>query len=153
MVSRLAGVLVGALLAAGNHPMHTSVTELLQESDGRMVQVEVRIFQDDLAAAIGLSADDGRSDALIREYVPAHLILRDRGGAPLPLQAGAIDRVGDVVRVSLRVIVPGGLAEARISNGLLSDRFQDQVNIVRATYDGRTTTLIFTPGDPAKPFP
>ncbi|HEY9015735.1 MAG TPA: DUF6702 family protein, partial [Gemmatimonadales bacterium] len=88
-MSRLAGVLLGAcLLGAGKHPMHTSVTELHQESDGRTVRIEVRIFQDDLAAAIAVALDDGRSDTLIREYVPAHLILRDRGGTALPLDAG-----------------------------------------------------------------
>ena len=59
----------------------------------------------------------------------------------------------DVVRAHLRVSVPGGLAGTRIGNRLLCDRFPDQVNVVRATYDGRSATLLFTPGDPAKPLP
>ncbi len=37
--------------------------------------------------------------------------------------------------------------------GLLTERFDDQINIVRATYDGRTTTLLFTPGDAPKVLP
>jgi hypothetical protein len=49
--------------------------------------------------------------------------------------------------------VSGGLTGTRIRNRLLCDRFPDQVNVVRATYDGRSATLLFTPGDPAKPLP
>jgi len=41
----------------------------------------------------------------------------------------------------------------RIRMTLMCERFEDQVNIVRATYAGRTTSLLFTRGDQAKALP
>ena len=62
-------------------------------------------------------------------------------------------RSGDVVQIRLRGDVPGGLAGARVWIALLCERFEDQVNIVRATYAGRTASLLFTRGDAAKALP
>ena len=36
-------------------------------------------------------------------------------------------------------------------HALLTEVFGDQVNVVQASYDGRRETLLFTPGDGAKP--
>jgi hypothetical protein len=36
---------------------------------------------------------------------------------------------------------------------VLCERYPDQVNIVRASYAGRTTTLLFTRGEAAKSLP
>lgn len=154
MVSGWARALcVVCLWGGATHPIHTTATEVVQEADGRTVRIEVRLFPDDLAAAIGAGWETPAADSLMRAYVASHLTLSDRGGEPLSLQWTAADRLGDVVRAHLRATVPGGLAGARIRNGLLCDRFPDQVNVVRATYDGRSATLLFTPGDPAKPLP
>jgi hypothetical protein len=145
VVSGLARALLAACLLGGaTHPIHTTATNVVQEPDGRTVRIEVRLFPDDLAAAIGAAWESPDADSLMRAYVSSHLTLSDRGGAPLSLQWAAADRLGDIVRAQLRATVPGGLA---------GDRFPDQVNVVRATYDGRSATLLFTPGDPAKPLP
>ncbi len=53
----------------------------------------------------------------------------------------------------LRGRVDGGLAGSRVDNRILTDRFADQVNVVRATYGRRTATLIFTRGDGPKALP
>ena len=49
--------------------------------------------------------------------------------------------------------MPGGLAGARVTSLVLCERFEDQVNVVRAAYAGRTTTLLFTRGETAKALP
>ena len=49
--------------------------------------------------------------------------------------------------------MPGGLAGARVTSLVLCERFPDQVNIVRATYAGRATTLLFTRGEASKALP
>lgn len=66
--------------------------------------------------------------------------------------AGA-ERTGDVILLRLRGEVPGGLAGARVTSLLLCERFEDQVNIVRAVYGGRSATLLFTRGEGAKALP
>jgi hypothetical protein len=40
-----------------------------------------------------------------------------------------------------------------VASALLCERFEDQVNIVRASYADRSVTLLFTRGDASKPIP
>jgi hypothetical protein len=58
-----------------------------------------------------------------------------------------------VIVLRLRGEVPGGLAGARVTSLVLCERFPDQVNIVRAEYGGRATTLLFTRGEESKALP
>jgi hypothetical protein len=132
--------------------MHTSVTEIVQESDGRSVSIEMRLFADDLAQAIGAAHVATGSDSLISAYVRRGFVLADAGGSPVPLEWVGAETVGDVVRIRLNAPVHS-LAGFRIIHAVLCERFEDQVNVVRATYGGRAATLLFTRGDSAKPLP
>jgi hypothetical protein len=60
---------------------------------------------------------------------------------------------GDVILLRLRGEVPGGLRGARVTSLVLCERFEDQVNVVRAVYAGRATTVLFTRGATAKVLP
>jgi hypothetical protein len=137
----LAGVM--SCLLAG-HPMHTSGTELTGERDGS-VQIMLRVFADDFEDA---SAPDGPSG-----YLRDRFVLLGGGGEPVKLTWDAGRPSGDVLILHGQGRVPGGLAGARVVNRALTERFADQVNVVRATYDGRSATLIFVPGDGLKPLP
>lgn len=138
------------LLGAPGHPMHTSVSEIIQEADGRSVRIGLRLFADDLAKTLGPTPDGAGSDSLISAYVRGRLVLTNAAGSPVRLIWDKAEREGDVVQVGLRAVMSPGLAGAQIFNSVLCERFDDQVNVVRATYGGRTTTLIFIRGDPAK---
>jgi hypothetical protein len=146
-------VLSAWLLGAAAHPMHTSVTEIVQETDGRSVRIGMRLFADDLGETIGTATDGAASDSLISAYVRRRFIVAYETASPIPLQWEGAELVGDVLRVRLRAVAPRGLAGVRLTNSVLCERFEDQVNVVRATYGGRAATLIFTRGDPAKPLP
>jgi hypothetical protein len=129
-----------ALLAPYPHPTHSSSAELVQKADS--VRVVLRVFADDLAT-VGAPGP----------YIGEHFTLTDRDGAPVRLEwAGAVPG-GDVVTIRLRGRLAGGLSGAKLSNRILTDRFADQVNLVRATYQRRTATLIFTRGDGPKALP
>ena len=147
------GLLGTSLLSAAAHPMHTSVTQVIQEAEGRSLRIELRLFADDLKQAIEADPDDARAESLIAVYIQQRLVLYDRMGAPVALRWDGADLVGDVVLVRLGAAPPSSLSGVRIANSVLCERFRDQVNVVRAAYDGRSATLIFTPGDPAKPLP
>jgi hypothetical protein len=138
----LAGV-VSCLLVG--HPMHTSGAELTGERDGS-VQVMLRVFADDFAAAA--SAPDGPSG-----YLRDRFVLLGDSGEPVKLSWDVGRPSGDVLILHGRGRVRGGLAGARMANRVLTERFEDQVNVVRATYDGRSATLIFVRGDGLKPLP
>jgi hypothetical protein len=138
---------------APTHPLHSALTELNYQPDSGAVLIRVRIFADDLAAALPSPTDSSPADSLLSRYARGTLALTDQAGRPLPLSWEGSERTGDTVLLRLRAKVTGGLQRARILVALLWERFPDQVNIVRATYGSRTVTLLFTRGDGAKPFP
>ena len=86
-------------------------------------------------------------------YVRGTFSLADRSGRVLQLGWEGAATEGDVLVIRLRVAAPAGLSAVRVKSELLSDRFEDQVNVVRAVYGGRTATLLFVRGDPAKALP
>ncbi len=140
------------LVFAGGHPTHTSATELSQEPGGA-VSVAVRLFADDIGPAVGAPPGQKPAGASLHRYLSGRLVLLDRSGSPVALawDEGSLD--GDVLTLRSRAYVSGGLGGATVTNRLLTERFADQVNLVRATYAGRSATLIFTRGDGPKALP
>jgi len=145
-LAALIGLGINGLVAA--HPMHTSVTELRQDWSTHVVVVTLRVFADDF----GTVAPD-RVGAGAESYVRAHLELRGADGRLVALHWEGASLSGDVVQIRLTAQLASGLAGARVRTTLMCERFPDQVNIVRATYGGRTASLLFTPGDQAKALP
>lgn len=142
----LAGVM--SCLLAG-HPMHTSGAELMAERDGS-VQVMLRVFADDFAAALASgSAAPGGPGTYLRD----RFVMVAATGEPVKLTWDAGRPSGDVLILHGRGRIPGGLAGARVASRVLTERFEDQVNVVRAICDGRSATLIFVPGDGLKSLP
>lgn len=149
---RTAALALG-LIRGGAHPMHTAVAEVVQEDAGGATTVRLRVFADDLRAAVPLPADPAAADSAMAKYLRGTFVLADRHGRPVRLRWDGAERTGDVVLLRLRGNVPGGLAGARVTGLVLCDRFPDQVNIVRATYGGRAATLLFTRGEASKALP
>ena len=160
--------LVALALTVGRaHPMHTSVTEVVQEDARGDVSIQVRVYVDDLRAAVSLPADtlgadskgadsaggDSAADSAMARYLRGTFALADRTGRPVRLTWTGAEPAGDVILLRLRGELPSGLAGARVTSLVLCERFEDQVNVVRAEYAGRTTTLLFTRGETAKALP
>ena len=147
MVSRAAGALAIVLLGGAVHPLHTSITEVSADDHGR-VQVAIRLYADDLwSAAV---ADPLAPDSAVARYVRGHFALRDRSDRPVLLRWDGLTRHDDAVVIRLEGPLPGGLTGARVANLLLTERFRDQVNVVRASWPGGSGTLLFTQGDSGK---
>jgi hypothetical protein len=142
---------VGSLCVAAvtaRHPIHTSVAELREASGS--VEVSIRVFPDDLERAV--PGGESRGPALA-SYVARAFSISDRDGRQVRLHWKGVERNGDVLVIMLRSDSEAALSGATVSHGLLLDRFENQVNVVRASYGGRTTTLLFLPGDAAKRLP
>jgi hypothetical protein len=155
MFAFLAALFVSARLelpVPAVHPMHTSVTQISYDAGSCTAAILIRMFADDVAAAVG-SDREVPADSAISRYVRASFTMVDRSGRSLPIQWLGAERVGDVVLLRLSAKAPQGFAQVKVLNALLADHFADQVNIVRASYDGRAATLLFTRGDPAKALP
>jgi hypothetical protein len=146
--------LLALALAGGRaHPMHTTVTEVVQEDGRGQVSIQVRVYVDDLRSAVLLPDGTAGADSAMARYLRATFALADRTGRPVRLTWAGAEPTGDVILLRLRGEVPGGLAGSRVTSLMLCERFEDQVNVVRAEYAGRITTLLFTRDATAKVLP
>lgn len=139
---------VGAAAAVAVHPLHTTLTQLSYAAADRTVVVSVRAFADDFRAVAG-----DVSDSAAFGYLTTVLTLSDPAGRTLPLAWCGARRTGDLLWLCLHAPAPRGLAGLRVDARLLFDRFEDQINIVQASYGGRQVSLLFVRGDHPKPLP
>jgi hypothetical protein len=137
-----------ALAGGGAHPLHSSVTEVCADGRGS-VQVAIRLYADDLRSATGV-ADRLPPDSAVARYVRGRFALRDGSDRPVLLRWDGLTRHDDAVVIRLQGTLTGGLAGARVTDLLLTERFRDQVNVVRASWPGGSATLLFTHGDVGK---
>jgi hypothetical protein len=160
MVSRLVRLLtVSGLAVAGlgtfvraaySHPLHTTLTEV--SVNAGQVQIVIRAFVDDFSAVANghgretLATIPALSDSTAARYLGAKLVLTDGTGRRIALTPTNIRRAGDLVWITLTAPVARGTA-VRLTNNVLFERYDDQVNIVQATIDGRRQTLLFTKRD------
>jgi len=150
-------IVMGAMLTtlcvlaprAYSHPLHTTLTEVTVAPDGG-VQIVLRAFVDDFSAAIaghrGPAATPVAtpSDSAAARYLAGTVGLMDAAGRRVPLVVAGIRRTGDLVWVTLRAPELRSIAGARLTNRVLFDRYDDQVNIVQTSISGRRQTLLFT---------
>src|SRR4051812_37806037 len=133
----------GAPASGWMHPLHTALAEISYQPNSGVVGIQLRMFADDLAAAVAAPAGASLPDSVLSAYTRGTLALIDRGGRPVRLQWRGAERSGDTVLLRLEGELAGGLQHARLLAAVMWERFPDQVNIVRASYGGRTVTLLF----------
>jgi hypothetical protein len=150
-------VVLGFSSGGARHPIHSSLTQLALRPDGRTVQITMRVFADDFAAAVARRPPGGATgvapaDGAAFAYVAAVLTLTDGTGRPMPLRWGGARRTNDVLWLTLTVPATT-LRGVSVGNRVLFDLNADQVNIVQAEYGGRRQSVLFTKGSAAKRLP
>ena len=144
--------LMAPLLVAALHPLHTTLTELVEQPGGRQVTIVVRAFSDDLNTALhaGGGISPSAEDTLMSRYIRTRLSLRTATGVPVTMNWIGRRTTGDLTWITMEADVPGGLAGAHLRNAIHNELFSDQVNIVQARFAGRSASLLFTEGDGEK---
>jgi hypothetical protein len=155
-------VVVAVLLLMGQgparvpaaHPLHTSLAEIEYQADRRVLEVSVRLFADDLCAAIGGLCEGPAGiprDSTLSSYARGSFALEDGQGVPLRLRWLGAVRTGGMVILQLESDVPrGDYRGVRVLHAMLWERFSDEVNLVQVRHDRGMETLLFTRGDPPK---
>ncbi|MDQ3242868.1 MAG: hypothetical protein M3Q09_04000 [Gemmatimonadota bacterium] len=146
---------------AAPHPIHTSLAEVTHEAASRTVHVSLRVFVDDYAKASSeyarrLAARPGavtRTESPLVTYALAAFALSDKAGRRVPLKSCGGKRVGELMWLCFRAPAPRGLSGFQVQSLLLFDMFDDQINIVQASYGGKKTSMLFTRGDRARRIP
>ena len=149
-----AAILAATARRAYSHPLHTTLTEVTFAADGGVALV-LRAFVDDFAAAVlGSRAVSAATtilpaDSATARYLGGTLVVADGAGRRLAWRLSGVRRAGDLVWVTLRVPGDGRVRGVRLTNRVLFERYDDQVNIVQAMVAGRRHTVLFTKRDGA----
>lgn len=151
---RLGFIAMTPLILGGSHrdvhPMHTTFTEVSQPAIPGIVVITIRGFEDDLASAARVATPSGPVDSAIALYLKRRTALTDRSGRRIILDFTGVRRSANVVWIGFRSSSPVDLTGSRFLNAALTERFEDQVNLVQVKTRRQTRTLLFTPGDRAK---
>ncbi|HVF40559.1 MAG TPA: DUF6702 family protein [Gemmatimonadaceae bacterium] len=168
VIHRLARVAAAFLLvaaiplmrSAGAHPIHSSLAEITHEPSTRTVRVSLRVFVDDYTTAssayarrLASSGTSAQTTSPLVLYAIAAFALTDRSGRRVALKSCGGRRAGEVMWLCFRASVPRGLSGYSVASMLLFDLFDDQVNIVQISNDGKRTSMLFTKGDKARRIP
>jgi len=146
----LSALVLGATLAVGvaarlvAHPLHTSLAAVRYDARAAEVQVSLRVFTDDFARAAGAKSVE---EAGTMAYIARQFVLATTDGSRLPITWCGVRREGDLSWICLRARTPTAVHGLRLSNRLLVEHFDDQVNIVQVELDGRRTSYLFTRRD------
>jgi hypothetical protein len=136
---------------AYSHPLHTTLTEVRFAPDG--VELVLRAFVDDFAAAVSrgpatsAASTTTPADSATARYLGGTLLVADGAGRHLAWRLSGVRRAGELVWVTLRVPGAGRVGGLRLTNRVLFERYDDQVNIVQAMVAGRRHTVLFTRRD------
>ena len=126
-----------ALLAL--HPLHAS-TALVEIANGS-ASITIRAFADELPWT-GDSAG-------VASYLETRFLVIS-GGRRVPARFIAARSDGDAIVFQLRIDNSPLCEDIKIWNGVLAERYADQVNLVQVRCGGRSRQLVFSAGDGAK---
>jgi hypothetical protein len=153
-----AGVIAPSLRArdAAAHPLHTTLAQLTYDARTGALEASIRVFAGDFAAAAAKRrgaappVDDRLSDPAAFAYVTATFLVSDASGHAVPLMWCGSRRAGDVVWLCVRAEHAPAAAALRLSDQVLFELFDDQINIVQTAAGEEHASVLFTKGDGAK---
>jgi hypothetical protein len=138
------------------HPLHTTLVQLSYDERTHMLQGSIRVFAGDFAAAVAkrkgaVTPDDDRvSDAEALAYVSNTFRIMNAAGRAVPLAWCGSRRAGDVLWLCVRATNVAPPNALMLSDQMLCELFDDQINIVQSAAGARHTSMLFTKGDGAK---
>lgn len=145
---RLLALVPIAASALRMHEIHSTMTEVRQR--GSAVELRIRVFADDLSAAVALHAgspvpgDSSVALPALDDYVRSAVSLADETGAIRPLDRCGITREGEAYLVCYRSGTAALARSLTLRQELLNERHRDQVNVVRVEAFGRRHTIVLT---------
>lgn len=146
------------------HKFHTSFTEANYNAEAGTLEVTLRTFPDDLEAALRRraslapapsaatgqkpAAKDGQKEfeERVAAYVAETFLLKTEKGDPVKISWVGMDAGVDSAWLYFEARVPAGATDLRLSNRLLFDLFDDQINLVNLRTQGGRAALRFERG-------
>jgi hypothetical protein len=136
------------------HEFHTSLAQIQYNKTSQSFEVSLRVFTDDLEAVLTkennnqkISISDPKlSDPLLEKYIFNHLSVLNKQNQKQPMTFVGKEIEVDVTWIYVEISAISELSGLRIQNTILTELFDDQVNIVNLNYQRKTTTYLFKNG-------
>jgi hypothetical protein len=134
---------------AGAHKFYASFVTMNFNQQEHLVEITMRIFPDDLAAALrkqqnkNVQLDKSKEvTAMIMVYLRKTFELK-KGGRVQPLQWVGMELGVDSAFLYFEVKMPGGLSGVQLRDHFLFEMFDDQTNVVSIKYNGKQLDHVF----------
>ena len=138
------------------HPLHTTLVQLLYTERTRVLEGSIRVFAGDFASAVakhgaGAALNDDRvADAAAYAYVSTTFRVRDANGRAVALAWCGSRRVNDLLWLCVRAANAAAPSTLMLSDQMLCELFDDQINIVQTVAGDEHASMLFTKGDGPK---
>ncbi len=151
-------LLAGGLLSGARsvpHPFHVSVIEINHNAADKTMEISCKIFTDDFEkilsknyqAKVDLTHPPNKAamDSLVKKYLFSHLSLK-ANGKPVSLVYVGFENENEAVYGYVEVDNIPALNRVDISNSIMYDQFDDQINIMHVIVNGnRKSTKLSYP--------
>ena len=144
---------------AAAHPIHMSFTEARYSEGGATLQLWVRVFANDFAAAaarrarIRLARDSVIDMPNAVAYLVEKLQLVGGDGRAIRLVVCGTKRVDQMLFFCLQAKASQGTKKLKILNSVMTELFDDQVNVVQTVTGTSRASRLFVRGDGLKAMP
>jgi len=131
------------------HPFHTSTAEAEWNAESQRLEVALRVSGEDLEAALNLNAkerikldDSDAADEAIQSYLKESFVIRrTKEEEPLELHWVGKEATPKAVWLYFEVDAPIGIAGYELTNRVLHDVEESQINTLVLKLDGRKLSL------------
>ncbi|MGA0557046.1 DUF6702 family protein [Larkinella sp. VNQ87] len=139
------------LLFTSAHPVHTSVTQMQYNPAEKAFEVSLRIFTDDLEEALTKEnnnqrvrlADNDSNGPLVERYVRKHFAIANAKRQRKPFQVLGKEQEMDATWIYIEIPYAEPVEGSLLQQSVLTDLFDDQVNLVNVSYLSQKKTVLF----------
>ncbi len=139
------------------HPMHSTLTDVVEDQTRGTFRLTIRVFADDFGAALTRAsaatvplAGPAWDSAALR-YAATVVGVRDARSQALTLRPCGIQRTGGVLWLCLESTPVTSMQGLQLRHAMLCELYDDQVNVVQGAIGGARRSLLFVRGDGYKP--
>lgn len=133
------------------HDFHTSLAEVHYNPKTKYLEISLRVFTDDLEKAIGQQNQlenfyldkSERHNPLVEKYIRRTFYLLNAKNEPEPLTFVGKELEADVTWIYFEIPVRKSLKGFQLFNAVLTEVFDDQVNMVNFFYNQQRKTFLF----------
>lgn len=127
------------------HPFHISVTEINHNAADKTLEISCKIFTDDFETILAKNyktkvdlinpSAKAAMDSLVKKYIFSHLQIK-ADGKPVAFSYLGFENDKEAAYVFFEVVTISSVSKLEISNSILYDQFDDQMNIMHVTVAG-----------------